>query len=521
MNIKSNSLFFYLFLIVISSILFIGNISDNQFSLYIFGESEGCTSPSNGDWIVTSSCVITQDMRVNNGNLILENNSILTISDGLKLYIDLINYNIQIKQGSGILIKQGGAILDISQEPKPVTPPDDFDNDEISDDLPDNLNQTPPPFTDTDNDGIPDDKDQCPTQKETINGIDDGDGCPDVLPSTQTPTPQSKTSIIQTDKSIYESDGKNPITITIAGEIMGHSRINPVAELTLAGSNGILKSEVVGVKKSGSFTHSFSLFPNEIKSGKYSISIKYPDQDIKPIEFGIVTIQQEPPMLPKTPPPPDDSPPSIYISGNRAVKTANPDGSFVSYEAIVTDVEDGELQPECKPKSGDLFSIGTTKVICIAIDSAGNRTIEEFPFTVEYEKQDVGSININGNKETNSEITFTVNIDDSSNDVEIFEWQFGDSQERITTKGKTTTHIFENKGEYTVTVKAFSIDSDGNFIKIIEKNIAIEIAEPEPPYWLAYIGAITGIIIGLAKLFMSRQKSEKKLSKSDNTPSSW
>lgn len=39
---------------------------------------------------------------------------------------------------------------------------------------------------DSDKDGIPDSKDACPTQKETVNGYQDTDGCPDTVPA---PTP--------------------------------------------------------------------------------------------------------------------------------------------------------------------------------------------------------------------------------------------------------------------------------------------------------------------------------------------
>jgi Tol biopolymer transport system component len=38
------------------------------------------------------------------------------------------------------------------------------------------------PPTDTDKDGIPDSSDSCPTQAETLNGYQDTDGCPDVVP---------------------------------------------------------------------------------------------------------------------------------------------------------------------------------------------------------------------------------------------------------------------------------------------------------------------------------------------------
>ena len=37
---------------------------------------------------------------------------------------------------------------------------------------------------DTDGDGISNSIDQCPTQPETVNGYQDTDGCPDVVPPT-------------------------------------------------------------------------------------------------------------------------------------------------------------------------------------------------------------------------------------------------------------------------------------------------------------------------------------------------
>jgi OOP family OmpA-OmpF porin len=40
----------------------------------------------------------------------------------------------------------------------------------------------PPPDADRDGDGIPDRLDQCPDEPETVNGIDDGDGCPEQDP---------------------------------------------------------------------------------------------------------------------------------------------------------------------------------------------------------------------------------------------------------------------------------------------------------------------------------------------------
>jgi len=45
--------------------------------------------------------------------------------------------------------------------------------------------QTPPSTpSDYDGDGIPDSADRCPTRPETMNGYQDGDGCPDVVSTT-------------------------------------------------------------------------------------------------------------------------------------------------------------------------------------------------------------------------------------------------------------------------------------------------------------------------------------------------
>lgn len=41
--------------------------------------------------------------------------------------------------------------------------------------------RTPTQTADFDDDGIPDASDRCPTRPETMNGFQDGDGCPDVV----------------------------------------------------------------------------------------------------------------------------------------------------------------------------------------------------------------------------------------------------------------------------------------------------------------------------------------------------
>ncbi|KKL61681.1 hypothetical protein LCGC14_2192870 [marine sediment metagenome] len=66
--------------------------------------------PSSGDWIVTQSYTITADAVINGGNLLVQNNSVLTIDNGSSLDVDLTNYSINVESGSGILVKSGSKI---------------------------------------------------------------------------------------------------------------------------------------------------------------------------------------------------------------------------------------------------------------------------------------------------------------------------------------------------------------------------------------------------------------------------
>jgi len=72
-----------------------------------------CSPPSSGDWVVDTTCTLSlspSNPTINNGDLIVQNNSILTIPAGVSLNIDFTNHNLTVKSGSGVLIQAGGAI---------------------------------------------------------------------------------------------------------------------------------------------------------------------------------------------------------------------------------------------------------------------------------------------------------------------------------------------------------------------------------------------------------------------------
>jgi len=69
----------------------------------------GCVPPASGDWVVTSSCTYTANLS-SPANVIVQNNAVLTIANGAMLNIDMHNFALRVKSGSGVLIKAGGKI---------------------------------------------------------------------------------------------------------------------------------------------------------------------------------------------------------------------------------------------------------------------------------------------------------------------------------------------------------------------------------------------------------------------------
>jgi peptidoglycan/xylan/chitin deacetylase (PgdA/CDA1 family) len=69
----------------------------------------GICSPTAGNWNITTSCTIIDNIDVS-GNVEVQNNSVLTIENGASLNIDFATHFLKVKSGSGVLIKSGGKI---------------------------------------------------------------------------------------------------------------------------------------------------------------------------------------------------------------------------------------------------------------------------------------------------------------------------------------------------------------------------------------------------------------------------
>jgi hypothetical protein len=71
--------------------------------------SIGFGLPTSGDWIISSDFTLNQNYTAT-ANVEVSNGAVLTIPDGVTLDIDMANHNLTVREGSGVLIRQGGKI---------------------------------------------------------------------------------------------------------------------------------------------------------------------------------------------------------------------------------------------------------------------------------------------------------------------------------------------------------------------------------------------------------------------------
>ena len=68
-----------------------------------------CAPPVSGDWIVNQDCIVFLDVSAP-ANVIVQNNSLLTISGGSTVNVDFENFSLMVNSNSGVLIKSGAQI---------------------------------------------------------------------------------------------------------------------------------------------------------------------------------------------------------------------------------------------------------------------------------------------------------------------------------------------------------------------------------------------------------------------------
>ena len=78
----------------------------------------------------------------------------------------------------------------------------------------------------------------------------------------------------------------------------------------------------------------------------------------------------------------DTVPPIVTVPPDKVVQATSSSGVVVTYDSTAHDNVDGDLTPTCNPPSGSTFAIGSTNVICTAVDKAGNKGTASFNILV-------------------------------------------------------------------------------------------------------------------------------------------
>jgi hypothetical protein len=83
----------------------------------------------------------------------------------------------------------------------------------------------------------------------------------------------------------------------------------------------------------------------------------------------------------------DTTPPEITVPLSLIGYVTCASGAVVEFSPApsAVDLVDGPVPVACAPPSGSMFPIGTSEVICSAVDAAGNRATAEFPVHVIYQ----------------------------------------------------------------------------------------------------------------------------------------
>jgi hypothetical protein len=181
--------------------LYVASISDGI--IYRILPADSCMVPDSENLIITSTCTLYSSIIVS-GNVLVQNNSVLTIPSDVTLDIDFSQSNLTVESGSGVLIKSGGTIKSIAQPDSDSDGvPDASDNcplianfDQLDTDL-DNTGDACD--TDDDNDTIVDVSDNCPLISNLNQNDLDSDGTGDACDSE---TVVASNTILTADTSL-------------------------------------------------------------------------------------------------------------------------------------------------------------------------------------------------------------------------------------------------------------------------------------------------------------------------------
>jgi hypothetical protein len=78
----------------------------------------------------------------------------------------------------------------------------------------------------------------------------------------------------------------------------------------------------------------------------------------------------------------DRTAPRLALPADQVLEAAGPSGAVATFAVSADDLRDGALTATCSHEPGSSFPVGTTAVLCSAVDAAGNVAAGEFLITV-------------------------------------------------------------------------------------------------------------------------------------------
>jgi len=185
-----------------------------------------------------------------------------------------------------------------------------------------------------------------------------------------------------TDKSSYIARE----FVQIFGFINNVDELNPVNIQVINPNEFAVLDTTVLPKSDGSFRTSLhtmlelAWYPD----GEYQVIATSRVLETETSFSFLMNAQQNPAPAPT--PALDSIPPVIVTPSDIIVDAASSSGSVIGFSVSANDDTDGPVDVTCSREPGTIFTIGTTTVICSALDNARNLATETFTITVENEQ---------------------------------------------------------------------------------------------------------------------------------------
>ena len=264
--------------------------------------------------------------------------------------------------------------------------------------------------------------------------------------ATTSKEPVPRISLLNTDKSNYQTDGQNNIVVTVTGHIENPYKESTTVDVTLEKSNNSNISSTPQrspVDTNGNFQAQFYLDPKKFTTGSYDVEAMYEDLS-KTIHFGIKSKQP-------------NFPPVITMPQDIIQTATDPKGAYISFDVTITDEEDNtnSLNLDCNKKQG-WFNIDNHQINCTVTDSGGKSDNGSFKITVNNALpiSEIFVLSSDDSFEIDRQIDFSAedSYDPDGGTITQYIWNFRDGNPPIITTSPEISHSYKKEGTFDVSL---------------------------------------------------------------------